>query len=150
MTQTKPVESLYKSDFALWLDETITQLKSGNLHDVDITSLVEELESLAGSDRRELKNRLKVLLTHILKRQYVNLPDNYRGWVDTIDEQQSQLSDLLEQSPSLRRYFSEVFDEAWQYALRKVKKDYPKTNFPDAWEFSRDIDTILAQVWRIS
>jgi hypothetical protein len=63
--------------------------------------LIEEIEGLAGRDRRELKNLIRVLLAHLLKRIYVKSPDNYRGWEIMIREQRQQLRDLLEQSPGL-------------------------------------------------
>jgi hypothetical protein len=52
-----------------------------------------------------------VLLAHLLKRTYVPLPENYRGWENTIYEQREQLQDLLEQSPSLKAYFEDSFEE---------------------------------------
>jgi hypothetical protein len=58
MTQTtaKPSKiSLYDRDF----------------YNLDVENLVEELEGLAGRDKRELKNRLRTLLEHLLKRLYV-------------------------------------------------------------------------------
>jgi hypothetical protein len=54
--------SLYKRDLNLWLEIAIAQLKMGDLQNLDIDNLIEELEGLAGRDRRELKNRLKTLL----------------------------------------------------------------------------------------
>lgn len=121
ISQTK----LYDRDLALWYADTVQQLKTGELSALDIDHLVEEIESLAGRDRRELKNRLKVLLAHLLKRLYVKSPKDYRGWEITIDEQREQLQDILDQSPSLQNYFINVFDEAWQLALKRVRKDYP-------------------------
>jgi hypothetical protein len=41
----------------------------GQLKELDIESLIEELEGLAGRDSHELKNRLTTLLEHLLKQQ---------------------------------------------------------------------------------
>lgn len=142
---TLPPFQLYDRDLALWYADTLTKLKSGNLQGLDTEHLIEELEGLAARDRRELKTRLKVLVAHLFKRIYVSMPNNYRGWENTIDEQREQLQDLLAQSPSLRTYFIEVFDESSQRALKQVKKDYPQTNFPINWPISRDPETILTQ-----
>ena len=55
MTQTiASRKSLYEQDLNLWLETAIAQLKTGDLQNLDIDNLIEELEGLAGRDRREL------------------------------------------------------------------------------------------------
>ncbi len=137
-------QSLYESDLNLWLEQTIAQLKIGDLPNLDITNLIEELEGLAGRDRRELESRLERLLEHILKRCYVDLPDCDRGWVVTILHQRSELRKILKQSPSLKRVFSDAFAESFSTALSIVRIEYIQTNFPNTWQFSQDIDAILS------
>jgi hypothetical protein len=107
--------------------------------------LIEEIEALAGRDRRELKKRLEVLLYHLLKRLYVLSPEAYRGWESTIREQRRRLQDLLDQSPSLRDYFMDVLPVSWANALADAREDYPKTTFPDQWLYSADIDALLSE-----
>jgi hypothetical protein len=135
--------TLYEQDLAVWLGDTIAKLKARQFDAIDIESLIEELEGLAGRDRRELKHRLTVLLAHLLKRLYVDLAEDYRGWDLTIREQRNQLSDLLEQSPSLRNYWVESFAVVWQRALLDVRAEYPNTQFPEEWQFSFDIKALL-------
>jgi replication fork clamp-binding protein CrfC len=140
--------NLYESDLNLWLEQTIAQLQAGDFHNLDTTNLIEELVGLAGRDRRELESRLERLLEHILKRCYVDLPDCDRGWVVTIMHQRSELKKILKQSPSLKRVFSEAFEEAFLTALSIVKTEYVQTKFPDTWQFSRDLDVLLkADFW---
>ncbi|MFN5399679.1 MAG: DUF29 family protein [Pseudanabaena sp.] len=68
MTQTKQKTTLCDHDLNLWLEEAIAKLKAGDFQNLDVKSLIEELEGLAGRDRRELKRRLTTLIEHILKR----------------------------------------------------------------------------------
>ena len=146
MTQSLPKPSktsLYDRDLNLWLEEVIAQLKCGDFHNLDIENLVEELEGLAGRDKRELKSRLRTLLEHLLKRLYVNMPDCFNGWENTIREQRSQLEDILEQSPSLKAMWAETFDNAWRSALKNTRQEYRNFKFPDLWQFSRNIDAML-------
>jgi hypothetical protein len=146
MAQTaSDVKKLYDRDFAAWCEATIAQLKAQQLDELDLEGLIEEIAGLAGRDRRELENRLVVLLAHLLKRIYVRKPHNYRGWENTIREQRRQLRSLLKQSPSLRTYFAEVFDQSWQDALIDVRANYPQVQFPDAWPFSREVEDLLSQ-----
>ena len=64
---TSPLHDL---DFYAWTQQQVDILKSGNLDDVDIKHLIEEIESMGASERRELINRLAVLLAHLLKWNY--------------------------------------------------------------------------------
>ncbi len=144
MTQIQIQKTLYANDLVAWLDDTAIKLKQRRFDDIDINSLVEEIEGLAGRDRRELKNRLIVLLNHLIKRLYVDLPDDYRGWELTIREQRRPLSDLLEQSPSLRSYWIEIFSVAWETALSDIREEYPQAQLPDQWLFINEIDAFLS------
>jgi hypothetical protein len=155
MTQTIAKKiSLYDQDLNLWLETAITQLKSGSLENLDIENLVEELEGLAGRDRRELRRRLSTLLEHLLKRCYVESEYDYAGWEITIDRTRFEIIGILSQSPSLRNYVNsdELFGEAFTLALRTVRKNqgYKNVDFPNNWKFSRDIDDILnVDFWEI-
>ena len=138
-------QSLYESDLNLWLERTIDQLKVGDLDNLDIANLIEELEGLAGRDRRELKSRLRILLEHILKRCYVPMPREFNGWERTIREQRRQIRDLLKQSPSLKNIWLTNFTESFTDALDEVRQEegYKAINFPNTWQFSHDIEAVL-------
>lgn len=41
LVQTK---ALYDDDFALWVEKTAKQLKSGNFSEIDLENLIEEVE----------------------------------------------------------------------------------------------------------
>ena len=135
--------SLYERDFLRWTTDTVTKLKAKNFEQLDLQNLIEEIEDLGRSQKKELKSRLLVLLEHLLKRLYVNSPDNYRGWETTINEQRRQLELEIEDSPSLKTIWDESFHAAWRIALKGVRKDYPQVTFPDIWSYSQDIDSML-------
>jgi Domain of unknown function DUF29 len=144
MTQTiKPITSLYDRDLNLWLEKAIAQLRAGDFQNLDVENLIEELEGLAGRDKRELKSRLRTLLEHLFKRIYVNMPDCFNGWENTIREQRSQLEDIIEQSPSLKAIWDQIFNNALVSAVKNVRDEYPQQQFHDTWQFSRDIEAML-------
>lgn len=146
MTQTvNQSKDLYDRDFVAWCEDTVIKLKAHKFDALDLDNLIEEIESLAKRDRRELESPLDVLLNHLLKRCYIPLPENHRGWELTIREQRKELQRLLKQSPSLRSYLSEIFDEVWKVALAEVQEDYPEINFPDHWTFRGDTEAILTE-----
>jgi hypothetical protein len=144
MTQTTaPPLTLYERDLDLWLEMVIVQLKAGDFHNLDVENLIEELEGLSGSNKREIESRLIRLIEHILKRCYVNMPDCYRGWEVTIINQRDKLRRLLRQSPSLKRHFLQSFDESFDTALELVRTEYDQITFPDTWQFSSEIEMML-------
>jgi hypothetical protein len=142
MTLAK-VKTLYDQDFALWIEETVKQLKSGDLSQVDLENLIEEVESLGKSQRKAVDNFLTRLLEHLLKRCYVVLPDCYRGWEIEIRNFRKELKKEFKYSPSLKRFMIEILEECYREALEAVKEDYPDSNFPDVCPFAEDIDGLL-------
>jgi len=143
MTQTVVKKSLYESDYLLWTQEIVSKLKARDFYDIDFESLIEEIEDLGRSYKDELESRLDVLLSHILKRLYVPLTNDYNGWERTIREQRKQIRRRIEKSPSLKNYLSTIFDAVWQDVLKEIREDYPQCRFPDTWQFERDVETIL-------
>jgi hypothetical protein len=141
MTLAK-VKNLYDQDFALWIEKTVKQLKSGDLSQVDLENLIEEVESLGRRDKRELKNRLITLFEQALKRRYLLLSDCYRGWEVTIKRCQSKLKDILNDSPSLCSFLTDIYDNCYQEAVENMRIKYD-ARFPDICPFAKDIDGLL-------
>jgi hypothetical protein len=109
---------LYDRDFCLWAETMAAALRSGNLSELDIANLAEEVESLGRRDRRELQSRLVVLLHHLLKWQFQ--PDMQSGsWRGTLAEQRLRIRRLLQDSPSLRSVLESSVDEC--YADAKIQ-----------------------------
>jgi hypothetical protein len=145
MTQVVARKSLYESDYLLWVQETIAKLKARDFDHVDFENLIEEIEDLGRSQRKELESCLKTLIEHLLKRMYVNMPMCFNGWENTIREQRSQIEVLLNNYPSLKSYWDEHLSAAWFIALKYVRKEYKPQgfDFPDTWQFNSDVDSML-------
>jgi hypothetical protein len=143
MSQTQDLNSLYERDILLWSEDTVAKLKARDFDHLDIEHLIEEVESLGISQRKELISRLIVLLEHLLKRLYVNLPNDYNGWERTIRTQRGELEILLDAVPSLTSRWEASFEKAWQIALKSVRKEYPQITFPSEWKYDRSIEPML-------
>jgi len=136
-------KSLYEEDILLWVEQTVSQLKAENFEQLDLAHLIEEVEALGISQKRELLSGLVVLLEHLLKRLYVDLPYNYNGWERTIRTQRTELDILLSQLPSLKALWQKNFTEARRRALDNVKSEYKSVSFPDEWPYEQDWKTML-------
>ena len=135
--------SLYEQDFVLWTERQVQSIQNRELDVIDWDNIQEEISALGRSERHQLQNRLEVLLEHLLKRCYVNSVYDNRGWELTIKEQRKQIRRLLRDSPSLRNYFSKIFQEVWQDSLSDVQDIYPNIDFPKDCPFSHNIDILL-------
>ncbi|MEG3848009.1 DUF29 domain-containing protein [Microcoleus sp. herbarium19] len=106
---------LYEQDFCLWLEQTAKLLQSGRFSEVDIANLVDEVKAMGRSERRAVESILEVILMHLLK--YCYQPDRRsRSWLLTLFEHRKRMERLFKDSPSLKRYFEDVFGECYQNA----------------------------------
>lgn len=132
MTTTPRILSkLYEIDFLAWTERTVQLIRGRQFGEVDWEAVIEEIESLGKSDRRELKSRLEVLLHHLLKWQYqANLRSG--SWQNTIDEQRNRIADLLEESPSLKSLPNEVLAECYRRGKKAASNEtgLPLDRFP--------------------
>ncbi len=121
----------YELDFHDWIEEQATLLKTGQLARLDVPHLILELESMSARERRELINRLAVLLALLLKWQYQ--PERRcTSWRLTINEQRRQLALLLDDNPSLAKRIAEFLPRSYQNATRAALDEtgFLKSPFP--------------------
>jgi len=118
----KTIAQLYKTDFVAWTEKTVHFLRTGQFENVDWEAIIEEIESLGKSDRRELKSRLEVLLQHLLKWQFqFSLRSN--SWRNTIDEQRNRIEDLLLDSPSLNPSLEQILAESYRRGKKAASNE---------------------------
>ncbi len=58
------MQSLYETDFYAWTQEQANLLLHHEWSQLDLSNLIEEIESLGKQQRAELRNRLSVLIGH--------------------------------------------------------------------------------------
>jgi hypothetical protein len=103
---------LYKSDYDTWLTEQIRALEQGKLEVLDIPHLIEELEGLNKSNKREMRSYLIVLLAHLLKWQYQ--PNRRSGsWKASIANSRKGIEQVIKDQSSLKNYWSEILEQAY-------------------------------------
>ena len=123
---------LYEQDLFAWTQQQVNLLTHQRWHELDVENLIDELEGMARRDRREMINRLIILIAHLLKWEFQ--PDQQSGsWRGSIQEQRLQLNGLLEDSPSLHQQFIESLEKAYPQAVKLASKEteLPTTKFPN-------------------
>jgi len=121
--------NLYDTDFYAWTLEQSKFLSLGQWQSLDIENLAEEIESLGKQQKQELRNRLGVLIGHLLKWEF---QPELRGksWRATIREQRDRINLLLTDNPSLKSYLDQAVSEAYELALSLVVRETP-LDYPD-------------------
>ena len=108
----------YEQDFVGWLNTQAELLKTGKVNELDIKNLVEEIEAMGRSEKRELENRMIILVMHLLKWTF---QPNYqsRSWANTINEQRRRIGRVIKDSPSLKNSLNDTewFNDICQSAL---------------------------------
>jgi Domain of unknown function DUF29 len=133
----------YDSDFFGWTQEQADLLRSGSLEQLDITNLLEEVESMGRSEQRGLESHLKVLLQHLLKWKY---QPARRGtsWLLSIKEQRKLTQKRLSDNPSLKSKLPELFADAYEVAILSAAREtgIEETVFPKQcpWTLNKLMD----------
>jgi hypothetical protein len=124
-------QSLYERDFYRWLAQQAALLREGDLHELDVANLLEEIEDMGRSARKAIKSNLIVLLTHLLKFEF-QPEQRSSGWHGSIVEHRQRMRDDFEESPSLRPYAAEVFALAYVDARERASAEtgLPLRSFP--------------------
>jgi hypothetical protein len=124
-------KNLYEADFLQWIETTVEQLKAQDYANVDWENLVDEIETMGRSERSSLKSNLVVVLMHLLKWQYQS-ERRSNSWKGSIAEHRRRIRNELKDSPSLKPYLEEIFDECYVDAVEQAiaETDLPAETFP--------------------
>jgi len=124
--------NLYETDFYAWIQEQAKLLRHQQWSKLDLPNLIEEIESLGKQQRAELRNRLKVLIGHLLKWEYQ--PERRsRSWLMTLRIQRRDTQELLEENPSLKPYLEEALQKVYESGrdLAVGETNLPLKTFPE-------------------
>lgn len=129
--KSMPELNLYETDFYAWTQEQAMLLRSEQWSKIDLSNLIEEIESLGKQQRQELRNRLSVLIGHLLKWEY-QPQHRSRSWLATIRVQRRDTLRLLKDNPSLKSYLDDALQGAYENAkdLAMGETDLPEQTFP--------------------
>jgi hypothetical protein len=131
---------LYDTDPAAWADQQADALRRRAASEVDWDNVAEEIEHLSRSDRREIRSRLEVICTHLLK--LAHQPLMWSSWRGSVREARRQIADLVEESPSLGAYPATVLARAYRRGRETAMDETGLTDLPAAcpWTIEQVLD----------
>jgi len=120
MTQQSSPKSqtLYQTDFYAWTQQQAARLRDEDYADLDLDNLIEEIESMGASDKRELASRLTTIMEHMLKLVCEPKSRARNGWKRTVLTQRIGLNRLLKSNYTLRATISDFVDDAYRDARK--------------------------------
>ncbi|MGB3769124.1 MAG: DUF29 domain-containing protein [Phormidesmis sp.] len=132
--------SLYEVDFYAWTQRQSLLLRNRQWQQIDLDNVIEEIESLGRQQRQALRNRLAILISHLLKWEY-QAEKRSRSWFATINVQRLEISELILDNPSLKPYLAEALDAAYKKGVMLAVKEseLPSKTFPSASAYSLEV-----------
>lgn len=138
--------TLYKTDIVAWANQQAALLRAGQLTELDLFNIAEEIEDVGKSEQRELANRMAVLLMHLLKWQF---QPRFRGasWEKTIRHQRNKIHRRLKSTPSLKPLLQDDdwIQDAWEDGVDGASMETGLTNFPETCPWS--MEQVLMDGW---
>lgn len=131
------MQSNYEGDFYGWVQTTVKQLRDRDLTNLDWDNLIEEIESLGKQEKRELVNRLIVLLMHLLKWEY-QPEKRSKSWFASIKIQRIEIIRHIKHNPSLKPYVNNAIVDAYEVAVLEAVKEtgLSSKTFPDSCPYA--------------
>jgi len=132
------LSTLYEADETAWLDAMAELIRQGRFDRLDYAHLREYLEDMAKRDRREVKSRLLVLITHMLKWTY-QPRKRTRSWRGTILNQRWELGEDV-RGGVLRNHAEEVLRKVYAQAVKQAAAEtgLPAKTFPAECPYTLD------------
>jgi hypothetical protein len=139
---------LYDTDFTAWADKTAQSLAKRRFEAVDLEALIEEVEGLGISQRREYRSYLLRIIEHLLKWTYAPasiFARNERDWRLSINNPRRAIAALLEDNASAARDRNQALASAYRQALGNVRDecdDFGPVQWPDMcpWTIAQVLD----------
>ena len=123
--------STYETDFVVWAESMAELLRMKRFDELDLDNLIDQVQDLSRRERSALCSNLEVISMHLLKWQFQ--PSNRSGsWRSSIREHRRRISKLLQQSPSLKPYLVQEYEDCYEHARRLAsdETELPIDSFP--------------------
>jgi hypothetical protein len=136
--------ALYDQDFYEWTQRNGVLLSQGFVHEADVLHIAEEIRDMGERDKREVRSRLAILITHLLKWQFQPqlryTESGSSSWLASINEQRNELSAIFDQSGSLERVGRSDLARVYRQAAKQasIETGVPASLFPSECPYAFD------------
>lgn len=116
------LRSLYEQDEHLWIAAQIAAIQERRFNDIDGGNLIQYLTEMTLRDHRELRSRIVILITHLLK--ITMQPTKMtKSWVSTIMREQDEIATFIQFVPSLKSIAEKMYVDAYPKAVRNASRE---------------------------
>lgn len=124
--QAREQKSLYDRDYYTWTRQQADALKRRDFTAIDWENITGEIEALVRAEESSLRSQYARIIEHFLKLQYRDAreTESVAGWRISVDNARTEIEELLQDSPGLKRQRDELFHDAWDRARRRVIKAF--------------------------
>jgi len=118
------LQKLYDRDFNLWIEKMSEAIKTKDIANMDWVNLLDEVETLGRNDKNELSTYTYQIIDHIFKLNYweSELKRCQGTWTSEIVTCRFQISLILEDSPSLKKYMEDKYLDWYADALKSYRQ----------------------------
>jgi len=127
----------YEQDFATWLTRQAELLRQRRFAELDVLSLVEELESMGSEQRHALESSYRLLISHLLKWQY-QPKLRTTSWQVTIARERSNIEGREKRNRALKAGAASVVADVYGSAVREavIETGLARSSFPAECPFT--------------
>lgn len=117
-------DDLYERDATAWAEQQAAALRrhEAGHNQLDYENLAEEIEDVAKSIERACRSELNRILAHLLKLEFVDLPENRRGWRLSVRSARNELEDEI--TPTLRNRLPALLPKLLKRQVELVTEQY--------------------------
>jgi Domain of unknown function DUF29 len=146
----RDARNLYEEDFYVWTEAQAELLRARKFDALDLDNLIEEVEALGRSEKKEVLNNASVVIEHLLKLQHSPAQEPRNAWRASVREHRRRLRRDL--TPRLRQIlaaelgtlYAEVRDDA-AAGMRDHGEDAAAVALPATCPYS--LDQITGDWW---
>lgn len=130
---------LYDRDLNAWAEDQTRALREDRREDLDRDHLALVIGGLGLRQRRELRSRLGVILTGLL-RWVAQVDLRSHGWAVTLDHQRHDVETILADNPSLRDEVPMLIARIYPVAKRRavLESSLFDESFPESCPFTTE------------
>ena len=124
LEQMTDLKQLHQKDFNLWTEKVKSKIQQRDFENMDWDNLLDEIDDMGKSDKRALRSYTQRLIEHIFKLKYwkEEYNRNKNSWKLEIINFRTQISNILEDSPSLKNHLENNYLIWYEQSLKKYRQ----------------------------